>query len=285
MKKTAIITLYFPKKETVNNTLTVSKQVDTVILCDNSSNNNEELFKDITNVVYYPFYENLGLPGAFNHVLKSYPFEDDDYIFFFDQDSSIEENHIDTLIREYDDLEKKGYKVGCLGPEFFNTSNNTIERPTLKTDLTETCYSTKSIITSSMLCKYSSLKDIGFWNEKIFLDMADWDLCWRFLEKGYLCCMTSKTILHHSVGTGEKKIGPISLRKGAAFREYYQTRDSLYLLKEKYVPLKFKLRFIANVTVRPLVHLRLYEDKKKRLHYIASGYKDYFKNKHGALVD
>ena len=130
-----------------------------------------------------------------------------------------------------------------------------------------------------MLCRYSTLKDIGFWNENLFLDMADWDLCWRMMEKDYLCCMTSKTILHHSVGTGEKKLGPISLRTGAAFREYYQTRDSLYLLQENYVPLKFKMRFIANVTIRPIVHLRLYEDRRKRLHYIASGYKDFFKNK------
>ena len=29
------------------------------------------------------------------------------------------------------------------------------------------------------------LKDISFWNEQIFLDMADWDFCWRLKEKKY----------------------------------------------------------------------------------------------------
>lgn len=61
---------------------------------------------------------------------------------------------------------------------------------------------------------------------------------------------------------GEKKVGPIKLRVGQPFREYYQTRDALYLLQENYVPLKMRLRLIANVTIRPVVHYLMLDDKR-----------------------
>ena len=125
------------------------------------------------------------------------------------------------------------------------------------------------------------LKRIDFWNEKVFLDLADWDLCWRMQKAGMVCCMTEKVVLHHSVGNGEKKVGPIKLRVGQPFREYYQTRDALYLLQENYVPLKMRLRLIANVTIRPVVHYLMLDDKKSRMKFIRRGINDYKKGVHG----
>ena len=136
-------------------------------------------------------------------------------------------------------------------------------------------YITKSIITSSMLTTYGNLEKVGFWNEKVFLDMADWDLCWRMMNRGMACCMTNKVVLQHSLGLGEKRILFLRIKIGAAIREYYQTRDCLYLLKEEYVPLKYKIRFVMMITIRPIEHLLFLSDKRKRALYIYRGFKDY----------
>lgn len=274
--KVAIVTAYYPDVENRNNVKKIAEQVDKVIVCDNSPSDNASVFSG-DRIEYVFFGENLGLSAAFNRVLKREEgWSDDDYFVFFDQDSTIEDNHISRLIDVYDELKNAGLKVGCLGPVYFNNSSGQIEIPKMKTQLIDKTYSVQSIITSSMLTTYGTLKEIGFWNEEIFLDMADWDLCWRIIGAGKLCCMTEAVVLNHTLGNGEKKIGPFRLRIGSTIRDYYQTRDALYLLCKQYTPIKYKCRFILMLTVRSVLRLLFLDDKKKRAHYIKRGIQDYF---------
>lgn len=279
----ALVTLYNPSEKEFNNCRILSQQVDTVILCDNSQESHETVFQNEKNIIYITKYENLGLGAAFNVALKNdtYGWKDDDLIIFFDQDSQIGEGYIQALQDEYRKIETLIPNLGCLGPVFYNTSNGRTERPRQKKNITDETYEVSNTITSSLMMRYGNLKRIDFWNEKVFLDLADWDLCWRMQKAGMVCCMTEKVVLHHSVGNGEKKVGPIKLRVGQPFREYYQTRDALYLLQENYVPLKMRLRLIANVTIRPVVHYLMLDDKKSRMKFIRRGINDYKKGVHG----
>lgn len=284
MSKThALVTLYNPSEKEFNNCRILSQQVDTVILCDNSQESHETVFQNEKNIIYITKNENLGLGAAFNVALKNdtYGWKDDDLIIFFDQDSQIGEDYIQALQDEYRKIETLIPNLGCLGPVFYNTSNGRTERPRQKKNITDETYEVSNTITSSLMMRYGNLKRIDFWNEKVFLDLADWDLCWRMQKAGMVCCMTEKVVLHHSVGNGEKKVGPIKLRVGQSFREYYQTRDALYLLQENYVPLKMRLRLIANVTIRPVVHYLMLDDKKSRMKFIRRGINDYKKGVHG----
>ena len=279
----ALVTLYNPSEKEFNNCRILSQQVDTVILCDNSQESHETVFQNEKNIIYITKNENLGLGAAFNVALKNdtYGWKDDDLIIFFDQDSQIGEGYIQALQDEYRKIETLIPNLGCLGPVFYNTSNGRTERPRKKKNITDETYEVSNTITSSLMMRYGNLKRIDFWNEKVFLDLADWDLCWRMQKAGMVCCMTEKVVLHHSVGNGEKKVGPIKLRVGQPFREYYQTRDALYLLQENYVPLKMRLRLIANVTIRPVVHYLMLDDKKSRMKFIRRGINDYKKGVHG----
>ena len=279
----ALVTLYNPSEKEFNNCRILSQQVDTVILCDNSQESHETVFQNEKNIIYITKNENLGLGAAFNVALKNdtYGWKDDDLIIFFDQDSQIGEGYIQALQDEYRKIETLIPHLGCLAPVFYNTSNGRTERPRQKKNITDETYEVSNTITSSLMMRYGNLKRIDFWNEKVFLDLADWDLCWRMQKAGMVCCMTEKVVLHHSVGNGEKKVGPIKLRVGQPFREYYQTRDALYLLQENYVPLKMRLRLIANVTIRPVVHYLMLDDKKSRMKFIRRGINDYKKGVHG----
>ena len=279
----ALVTLYNPSEKEFNNCRILSQQVDTVIVCDNSQESHETVFQNEKNIIYITKNENLGLGAAFNVALKNdtYGWKDDDLIIFFDQDSQIGEDYIQALQDEHRKIETLIPSLGCLGPVFYNTSNGRTERPRQKKNITDETYEVSNTITSSLMMRYGNLKRIDFWNEKVFLDLADWDLCWRMQKAGMVCCMTEKVVLHHSVGNGEKKVGPIKLRVGQPFREYYQTRDALYLLQENYVPLKMRLRLIANVTIRPVVHYLMLDDKKSRMKFIRRGINDYKKGVHG----
>ena len=274
----AIITAYHPSASAGLNAEAIAKQVDEVIVCDNSPQSNAALFEKVH---YVWFGENRGLSGAFNAVLKdpNIPWRDENMVIFFDQDSSVQEGHIANLVAEF----KRIKGIGCLGPVYFNTSSGLVERPKSRTPVTKDSYAVAGLITSSMLTTYGNLRKVGFWNEEVFLDMADWELCWRMNAIGLPCCMTEVTTLNHSVGSGEKKIGPIRLRVGSAFREYYQIRDGLYLLGKRYTPLKFKLRILLMLFLRSPLHILFLDQKRARARYIARGIGDFFRGVRGEL--
>ncbi|WP_303834048.1 glycosyltransferase [Ruminococcus flavefaciens] len=285
MRIISIITLFNPGETVIENVRRVSEQSDLTILVDNSNKNNSELIGSLSNVKYIANLKNLGLSMAFNKVLKEKKFEwnEDDFVLFFDQDSKIKPNHVKCLIDKFNYVRSKGVNVGCIGPVYYNTSNNTVEIPKIKNDLNNEDMIVSSIITSSMLTTYGILKKIGFWNEEIFLDMADWDLCWRLMKYNYKCVMTKAVVLEHSLGEGEKKLLFFSLRIGKPFREYYQIRDCQYLLEKDYIPTKYRIRFHLILTLRSLLHLLFLNDRKERIKYMKMGYKDYKKRVRGEI--
>ena len=286
---TALISIFHPAPNVREHVKAIALQVDTVYLCDNSPESNAHLFSGAdypTNIRYTCFHKNLGLSMAFNQILKDpgISWNDEDYIFFFDQDSFIQESHISSMIAVYDRTKNQGVPIGCLGCAFFNTSHGAVEMPRSKQRISDDTYAVSSIITSSMLTTYGNLRKIGFWDTRVFLDMADWNLCWRFQAAGMLCCLTDAVILHHSVGLSEKKIGFLKLRVGHPIREYYQIRECLYLLWQPYTPLKYRIRFLAMVLVRSPLHVLFLDHRKDRLRYIAKGIADACRGKHGSIT-
>ena len=283
----ALVTLYGPKQQQVQNVKRMMAQTDRVFLCDNSSESSRHLFEEIPEAVYLYWGENRGLSLAFNTVLKdkTYGWDDSDFIIFFDQDTRIPDGHIKKLVSQYRNLKRQNVNPGCLGPVYYNASSGMLEVPGKRMHITKHVWNVKSVITSSMLCEYRNLKRIGFWNEEIFLDMSDWDLCWRFMKQGFVCCMTAVSVIHHTVGEGELRAGPFRIRIGKPFREYYQIRDCLYLFRKDYVPFKFRIRFILMLSVRSPLHILLLDHKRERVRFILRGIKDYRSGVSGTLTD
>ena len=287
----SLITLYNPTNEHLKNAKKIAEQSTLTILIDNSYNSNESLvgnekWKD--KIVYCPNYDNLGLSMAFNKCLEDkelYDWKKDDFVIFFDQDSTIDEGHIPKLIEEYIKLEEQGIKIGCIGPAYFDKSHGSVRTPKAYKRISDESIIVDSIMTSSMVCRYKNIKMVGFWSEDIFLDMADWDICWKMKKRGLVTVMTSTVLLTHTVGEGSKQVGPITLDIAKPFREYYETRDCIYLLKKDYVPLKDRIRFYLQLTIRPLLHLMFLDDKEERKYYIKLGIKHAKYNVKGSLIN
>lgn len=284
-KTVALMTLYHPDNSVVKNVAAISEQVDRIFLCDNSTENNAKRFDFIRNVEYIFTGINLGISTAFNNVLKdeTVDLKNDDFIIFFDQDSEIKSDHIEKLEKEFLSLQSQYFNIGCLGPAYFNRSNNSVEISNQKKRLNKHSYSVPSIITSSLLTTYGNLEKIGFFNDEIFLDFADWDLCWRFIYNNMRCCVTDGVMLNHAVGEGDKQVGILKVRSYPPQREYYQVRDSLYLMRKKYTPLKDKVRFAERISLEALFHCLALDKKKDRINYIIQGYKDFRHNITGEL--
>ncbi len=277
MRVSALVTIYNPSGTVIENLKSISAQADRVFIIDNSPSESESIrqaFKD------YIFNNgNLGLSKAFNKVLKdsSINWNDDDIIIFFDQDSKIDNNHVGKLLNDFLLLKRKGYPIGCLGAFWRKENGELDETVRLAKTVSAGCYLQDVILTSSMMTSYRDLRDIGFWNEAVFLDMADWDLCWRFRKAGKKCVLSANVEMKHHLGDGNVSKFGMRVKNGAPVREYYQTRDGLKLLFESYTPVKYRMRIIAQITIRPVLHLLVLDDKRQRLRYIRKGVRDFFK--------
>jgi rhamnosyltransferase len=276
-RKIAIVTIYNPDKDVINNLKIISLQVDKVIVCDNSKIQNKKIFQDDIEIEYIHMNENLGISGACNTALKAKTIEwhDDDFVILFDQDSMISEGHVEALCKCYEDMENKGFIIGILGPVYINRNSGNLEVPRFKKRLVDHVWQVKSLITSSMIMRYSVIRDIGFFNEDLFLDFTDWDLCWRVQKNGYIVCITDISILNHSIGESDCIAALTGLHISSSYREYYQTRDSLYMLKRDYIPFRFRCRLLFNVTLIALVHKLIFPDGKSRKKYIEMGKRDF----------
>lgn len=279
----ALVTLFYPNEKIAENIKILASQVDCVILSDNTPcSDNKNLFTEIQNCIYIANRENFGLSKAFNVALKSRQFDDEDFIFFFDQDSRICEGYAETLIRNFKKIDSK-HEIGCIGPQYVDTNSGKIVAPRKIEALSDSCYTVSSMITSGLLTKYFVLKKIGFWNEEVFLDMADWDICWRMKKTGFKIVLCNAMTLTHTLGKGVKKIGKLNLRINHPVREYYQLRDSIKIFWRHYVPVKYKIRFLLMWFPMPLVYLCFLPNRPLRMKYIFWGFMDGIKRKNDSF--
>lgn len=287
MNTVALVTLYNPDAKIAGRIKLLSEQVEKVVLLDNSPVcKNKDDFFCIENYVYYFFGENLGLSAAFNWALKNLDFiKTSDFICFFDQDSCVQKNLISTLVNDFIEI-SRSQKIGFLGSVYFDSTKNELSGITRRSrELCKNIYEVSEIITSSMLTTYGVLEKIGFWDESIFLDYADFELCWRAKSKGFKTFITKNAVLNHSLGEGllQCRFLKMMFNYSSAFREYYQSRAAVKLLRRGYVPFNWKRNFIFNLTVRILLFLIYLPQKTKRAKYFVLGLLHGFFNKNGEL--
>lgn len=285
MRVIALVTLFHPKKAHAFHIAEYARQCDFVLLCDNSGADNSALFSGIRNSRYIRNSDNFGLSKAFNIALlkKSFAWQDEDGVLFFDQDSQIAPDHVRKLVGEYRKLVASGVAVGALGPVFLNGSTGRIDIPRLRMNIASEVFSCDSLITSSMLTTYAVLKRVSFWNEDIFLDYADWDLCWRLRASGLMILMTNVVVLHHHSGIGEAHYVGLHVLDETPIRRYYQVRDFLKLLRKPYMPRRARhaLGFIKKLVLQTI----LLDKCLLRLRYTYQGIRDYFRQINGKFEE
>ena len=294
-KKTtaAIVTLYHPKKETGESLKALGKQIDRLILSDNTPGaDNREMFAEIPNAVYLANGANLGLAAGINRGLDTKEARESGWVFFFDQDSHVPEGHIATMVQDWETLAET-HRIGLLGPRFYDEITGTYNADAILDASVEESGSPYvpigQMITSSMMTTWEIMKEIGFWNEELFLDYGDYDLCWRLAAAGYELFITRNVLLKHRLGDGcvmakdPKSKAVFPLAYGAPVRKYYQTREAVKLLRKDYVPADWRKLLKQNLTIRRYFDLKYLPDKWENTRYYHRGLWDGLRNRQGEI--
>lgn len=289
MTTAALVTLFYPDENVIKNIEKLSEQTTRIFLLDNTPENPcNERFSHIKNAEYISFEKNLGLSSAFNKALKEITFlTEADFILFFDQDSCITKNFIQNLVNGFQELSKT-QRIGLLGPVYFDSTKKKYGGITKHCEkISQGFFLTTEIITSGMITTYKILENVGFWDEGIFLDYADFELCWKMIQNGFEIFITENALLNHSLGSGFLNVNLIfkklCLSYSPPLREYYQTREAVKFLKRDYVPKNWRKNFLFNLTIRILIFIFRLPQKFQRLKYFFLGIKDGLKNKSGEL--
>lgn len=289
-KIAAIVVTYNPDEGLNKSTKSLIKQVDSIIMVDNGSNDEgKEIINKIKNkygekieVIFNE--ENLGIATALNKGVKYALNNDYKWILTMDQDSCAEENMVKIMLETYyaiDENERKD--ILSLFPTFIDRGIESLDK---NNENVEYEY-VDAEITSGNLLKAEVFEKAGFFDDSLFIDMVDTDYCMRLNELGIKMIRISGAILNHSIGNSKqvkKLFGTFNTSNHSATRRYYMTRNRFYTWN-KYKNLNsFTLNRDKKLFKKEFVKIILGEDDKlNKVKMVLKGYKDYKNGVRGKL--
>ena len=256
-KIAVVVVLFNPSESDIQNVRGLSSAYDGAII-DNSEKPFSEM-ATIGRMRYVCNKRNLGIAAAQNIGIRLI-LEQDIYshIVFLDQDSRLPLSYPQDMVSEFCTLKSRYPRLAILGPTVNNKETGEEYKSVIhKYSTDDNGFSQRRHIISSGSCIPTTvLKDVGFMNSSMFIDYVDYEWCWRAEAKGYVCGITDKIQICHKVGKRELSIGKYKVIISSPFRYFYQYRNYLWLIREKYVPLQWKVatgvKFLSRLVYFPL---------------------------------
>jgi rhamnosyltransferase len=262
----------------------LKKQTDIVVVCNNSDYDIE--FED-DKVKVFNFGDNLGIAKAQSIGMK-WAFENGaGFILQMDQDSIPDDELVINLVKCYDELTVNGYNVGLVGSQDYDKDTKKVSKAIINREdnIQNTNYSiVPDILSSGSLIPKLTYKLIGGMDNKLFIDIVDFEYCWRIKSKGLVIIKNKDALLAHKLGYGEIRLfNLIYINIGAPFRHYYQYRNILSMMNIHYVPFAWKITQITKLFLKFIIYPLGLPDGGKRFKYMQKGIKDFIFSRYGRL--
>ena len=240
-KFAAGIVLYNPKQEQLEKNIThIIDQVDRLYLVDNGSDHIEEVrrkYEGDPRVLILSMGENKGIAAALNRMMAEGEAEGFDWVLTLDQDSICESDLLQKYA-PYLDFDK----VAMITPYVHYVGQ--ADRPAdgwPEYEYVHRC------ITSAALTKVSIWRELGGFDERLFIDMVDYDYCALAREKGFKILRANRAVLEQELGDtatrvtlfnklsklpglGRWKDAQVYVYNHSPGRTYYYARNSRYYL-------------------------------------------------------
>ncbi len=238
--------------ECLNSLKKITYQNYEVIVVDNASKGNdadilEEKYKDY--IILIRNKENLGFTGGNNVGIRKVLEEDkSDYILLLNNDTVVEPNFLDELVK----VCQSNSKVGILGPKIyfydFEGRKDVIQSAGARINLWLGKFEGKGggeidkgqfdkisevdyVGGSCLLIKTEVIKKIGLFDEKYFLYFDETDLCIKAKKAGYLILFVPSSKIWHKQGASTKKENGTEI--------YYMTRNLFWFERKFANPCQF----------------------------------------------
>jgi rhamnosyltransferase len=232
MKIAAVVILYHPGQDTMDNISSYANYVERIYVFDNTEQASKLRSQLLSNpkIHYYQDGENQGIAKRLNTAAKMAIEDGVDWLLMMDQDSSFTKPMIENYFVCFHQYIPKN-DVAMIGVNF--------EQQPQSTDSICNAVLSDELITSGTLLNLDLFKVIGGFDEQLFIDGVDHEYTIRTLLAGFKIVQFTNIQLVHSLGTLVKKASVKTLflvkkqkRIHSPLRCYYVHRNNLYLQKK-----------------------------------------------------
>lgn len=275
----SLITTYQPEMKNLKALVeNLSKQTDFIVISNNSSFDiQSECFVINCPIYIINFGINLGIAEAQTVGMK-WAFENGaDFILQMDQDSTPHEDMVQQLMTCYQEMNHIGLNPGLIGALDYDRATGEINKARLRKGMLikGNYYDVDSTLSSGSLIPKNAWKMVGGMRNDLFIDTVDHEYCWRLRSAGFKIIRNKNALLAHRLGDGRFKImGLVSVGMPSPFRHYYATRNIFLLLKEKHVPLFWKLSSLIKLSGKVVFYPIFLPKGKERLFFFLKGIRD-----------
>jgi|WetSurMetagenome_2_1015567.scaffolds.fasta_scaffold03728_5 rhamnosyltransferase len=220
---------------------------------------------------------NMGLGAALNVGLAEAHRRGADRAILFDQDSTPTEELVYELTRALDLACSRCGPRTILGPTHLDDqTGHSLDGirgglAAAPRQIEVTC-----LPTSGMIVPLAPLDVSDAFSEDLFLDLADFEWCWRLRANGWRVLRDRSIYMKHRLGLSERSLLGFRFHVPAPYRHYFQFRDTLRLLPLRYVPAYSKLRLVGILPFKLIAYPLLLDHGAERLGWMLRGVRDAF---------
>jgi len=221
---------YHPTEEVRGNIRHLLEQVDHVYVVANSPDDDSRrvlagIDDDRTDVLEQD--GNVGVAAGFNAGMRAAMADGFDYVWIFDQDSTVADGMLPALLRAH---ERSDVRVGIVGPALRAAETGNV----YDADRGQGSAPIDALISSGALFSRELIQTIGYHDEALFIDYVDHDISLRASRAGYTNLKVFGTLLDHRFGASQPAKflwRTIYISDYSPMRQYYMSRNRVILMR------------------------------------------------------
>lgn len=204
-------------------------QVDSVVLVNNGSINFDKVqvfAEGYEGIRYIDNKKNLGIATALKRMMDFAIQEQYDWVLTLDQDSVCQPGLIEKYLH-YVGIEKVGILTCNIVDRNFSVDSGFKENQEYR--------EIKQCITSASLVSVAAYRQTDGFDEKMFIDSVDFDICINMRKHGFKIIKVNFNGILHEVGHGENVklfFKDYISYNHSPIRQYYMARNQRYLVKK-----------------------------------------------------
>ncbi|MGC5222269.1 glycosyltransferase family 2 protein [Micromonospora sp. DT81.3] len=228
----AVVLAYHPEPDIVTNIQALLAQVDEVFVVENSPDAESRdvlapLLGTGAAVTALPQPGNVGVAAGFNAGMRSALAAGADFVWIFDQDSTVTDGMLDRLL---DAHAEAGPTTGIVAPALRSHATGVVYRRETGTGAREV----DVLISSGSLFSRELIEKIGLHDEPLFIDYVDHEISLRARKRGFHNLKVFDALLDHRFGDSDPVhlFGRrIYLANYSSMRHFYAARNRIIVIR------------------------------------------------------
>ncbi|KRA22230.1 hypothetical protein ASD65_17150 [Microbacterium sp. Root61] len=225
-----VVLVYQPPEGVIENVDLLLAQVPWVFVVNNSPSHSAEIIDGLRarpRVTVLDQDGNVGVAAGFNAGMRAALTDGFDFVWIFDQDSTVTEGMLPALLRAQS---RTDLRAGIVGPALRAAETGNV----YDADRGQGSAPIDALISSGALFSRELLEEIGLHDEGLFIDYVDHDISLRASRAGYTNLKVYDTLLDHRFGDSVPASffgRRVYLSNYSPLRQYYMSRNRVIVAR------------------------------------------------------